>query len=193
MGFANVNTGLKTILDSLTGNNQVFSVCYDYPEPKPTSFPAAFPTLATSSEETETTAHGLTNCSFLIRVISDANWSSDTYNRMLTLLDKLLRKLRRSSASNNDYWTNLVVSPQIRMYYTDSAAGKWIIGEVSVTAQVLTLYDDLESSPSPSVSPSVSISPSVSPSVSISPSVSPSVSISPSVSPSVSISPSPSS
>lgn len=128
---------LKALLDTITGAGKTISVCYDYPAPTCSSFPAAYLLLTSSYEETETTAQDLVSTTFIVRVVNQALWTSAGYTKALACLDAVLALLRTDAAKTSGTIVDIQVAPNIEVMYTDSAQGKLIIADVAVTVKDL--------------------------------------------------------
>jgi hypothetical protein len=121
------------LLDTITGSGQVIAVDYDYPNPSPTAFPAAYLILTSSSEETETTAEDTLTSTFIVRLQIQALWTSAGYTKALTCIDSVLTLLRKSaSRTGSGTIYDIKVSPNIRVIYTDTAQGKMIFADITV-------------------------------------------------------------
>lgn len=128
---------LKTLLDTITGDGQAISVTYDYPNPSPASFPAAYLILTNSEEEAITTAQDYLFSTFIVRLAVQAKWTSAGYQKALSMIDTVLAVLRQESSRTSGTIINLLVAPDIKVNYVDSAQGKMIFADISVTVQDL--------------------------------------------------------
>jgi hypothetical protein len=137
MSFYTVNSKLKAILDGITGDDKLISASYDYPNPAPDTYPAAYLILNdVSDEQSEDNRNNITNMGFMVRVVIKAVWTSAGYNKMLRLLDAVLAEYRKNANRTlSGSAVDLLVSPNIVIDYVEAERSAIIIGDVSLTVR----------------------------------------------------------
>lgn len=137
MSYVASQARLKALLDTITGNGKTISVCYDFPNPSPASFPAVYLIMTGGQEETETTSQDLASQTFIVRVVIKALWTSAGYTKALTCIDTVLALLRLDASRTSGTIVNIEVSPDVRVNYVDSAQGKMIFADIRVVVKDL--------------------------------------------------------
>jgi len=136
--FAQVNSGIYSILDLLDGSDKPLQTIYDHPPGNLTGggFPAAFPVVVGAQESILENVSNSIAMNFIVRVLMRDKNTKTSYDAMLSVLDAVLAELRR-----DDHWTlggiveHFRVSPEVRIFRTGEGDTALIGFDIGVTAE----------------------------------------------------------
>ena len=93
--FAQINTAIHAILETLDGVGNPLQVVYAYPEPKPSGFPCAFPMLKGAVEDDLDTQVNELAIDFIVRVIMEDTNDQAAYDLLLDVVQLVLAEFRK--------------------------------------------------------------------------------------------------